>query len=53
MLHLKLRRNIAGEVVERKKQTVAERFALVFAHLKLEYDLSLMFGPWPKRCCKP
>jgi hypothetical protein len=40
MLHLNLRRNIAREVVERKRQTVAERFALVLADLKLEYDLS-------------
>ena len=40
MLHLKLRRNLACEVMEPKKRTVAERFALVLVHLKLEYDLS-------------
>ena len=40
MLHLKLPRNTGREIVERKKLTVAERFALVLGHLKLEYDLS-------------
>jgi hypothetical protein len=40
MLHLKFRPNIAHDVFEPQKPTVAGRFAQVLARLKLEYDLA-------------